>query len=446
MNKHLTQSLKFFLLLVLALSSACGPVTAVPSPTLTPAPSQTPTATATPSPTDTPEPIHPKGIIFYSDRNTLYSIDLESQQSKAVLHFPDPNFSLLIVNDSIYLTAFSDKTKQNEIIKTNLDGTEQQQLTTGGARQINSIDPTNHYLTFFNEDMSLLILDLSDNTSKVIAERTKNIVESISFTSWSTDGKKLIYNRILNPAIDNICTPFIYDITTKSSTELAFVGDGCSANWSPDGKSILFSTQQEGQISNTDIYQQLQLGILNLEKGDISFVSVGLYTYLKGSWSRNDKQLLMALIDEQKQTYLYVFNWEDNSINLISKIGYLQWPIYYSWSPNSDMVLYEQGEPSLSDKKYLYLIDIAKKTTTNLSTIQRGIEVHGRITEYWWWYHPTWSPDGRYFSYLTMSSNETDYEQNFILNIQSISSEGSMQIQIPRKDFIDRMLWINVDE
>lgn len=44
MNKHLTQSLKFFLLLVLALSSGCGPVTAIPSLTLTPAPSQTPTA------------------------------------------------------------------------------------------------------------------------------------------------------------------------------------------------------------------------------------------------------------------------------------------------------------------------------------------------------------------------------------------------------------------
>ena len=50
MNKHLTQSLKFFLLLVLALSSGCGPVTAIPSPTLTPAPSQTPSADKTSSP------------------------------------------------------------------------------------------------------------------------------------------------------------------------------------------------------------------------------------------------------------------------------------------------------------------------------------------------------------------------------------------------------------
>lgn len=50
MNKHLTQSLKFFLLLVLALSSGCGPVTAIPSPTLTPAPSQTLSADKTMSP------------------------------------------------------------------------------------------------------------------------------------------------------------------------------------------------------------------------------------------------------------------------------------------------------------------------------------------------------------------------------------------------------------
>jgi len=58
MNKHLTQSLKFFLLLVLALSSGCGPVTAIPSPTLTPAPSQTSSADKTMSPSS-PVPFLP---------------------------------------------------------------------------------------------------------------------------------------------------------------------------------------------------------------------------------------------------------------------------------------------------------------------------------------------------------------------------------------------------
>lgn len=55
MNKHYTQSLKLFLLTVLILSSGCGPVTAIPSPTLTPASSQTPSADKTMS----PSPVEP---------------------------------------------------------------------------------------------------------------------------------------------------------------------------------------------------------------------------------------------------------------------------------------------------------------------------------------------------------------------------------------------------
>ncbi|MBK9207092.1 MAG: PD40 domain-containing protein [Anaerolineales bacterium] len=315
------------------------------------------------------------------------------------------------------------------------DGSQPKQLTTGGATGFNT-DPNEQYLTYNTYDRALKILDIVKKTSELIA-KPSNYSEWVWAHSWSPDGKKLIYTRVINPANDNICSLFIYDVVTKKSTEL--MGVGCDANWSPDGKSILFTTKEEGQIFNTHKDQQLQIGILNLEKGDISYVPVGAYSYYSGSWSRNGKQLLMAVIDEQKQTYLYVFNWKDSSVNLISKIGYLQWPIYYSWSPDGNMVLYELIESSLSYKHYLYLLDIKNKEITNLHTLL-GLDTR---FDYWWKYSPIWSPDGKYYAYFTMSSMETNYEQNFVLNIKSIESEGNIQFQVPRKGFSIRMLWIN---
>jgi len=422
-------ALKLFLLTIFALTSSCAPLTAAPSPTATPAPSQTPTATVTPSPTNTPEPIGPKGIIFYSDRDTLYSMDLESQKPKIVLQDVSDYW---ITDHNIYATLFSKQSNGKEIFRTNLDGSEQQQLTTAGVIQIFNIDPTSRYLVYNNNKFSLVILDLLKDTSQVVAERNENVngSEWIIANSWSPDGKKFIYGRVINPASDDICTPFIYDITTKLSTELSRVGAGCGAMWSPDSQNILFTTFRD---------QQLQMGIFNLESATANYIPIGGRSFYSGAWSRDHEQFLMAVFDEQNQTYLYMFDWETVSVSLISKIGRLQHPLHFSWSPNGDMVLYEQEEPSLSYKHYLYWLDIKNKKITNLYTLL-GLDAH---FDYWWDYSPTWSPDGKYFAYFTMSSGEIDYEQDFVLNIESIETEGNIQIQVPRKGSSIRMFWIN---
>ena len=425
MNKYFTQYFsRFLLLIVIAFSSGCGQSTTIDSPTLAPKLSQT----LTPNPTNTPEPIHPEGIIFYSGFNILYSIDLEGQRSKVVLK-PPHGSSYLIRNNSIYITLFSEKSKHNEVFRTNLDGTEQRQLTTDSVIQIFNIDQTNHYLVYNNQEVSLIVLDLLNLTSQVIAERNKNAKgdEWIFAKSWSPDGKQLIYERVLNPAADDICTLFVYNITTGTSVQLPPNADGaCGANWSPNGKSILFTTYKD---------QEFEVGILNLENGDIDYVPVGAFSYYSGSWSRDRKQLLMALTDEQDQTYLYTFNWEDNSINLVLKIGHPQHPSYFAWSPDGNMVLYEQEE--LSYKHSLYLLDLKNKKLTNLYTL-RGLDMR---YDFWWRYSPTWSSDGRYFTYFTMSSSETDLQQDFILNIRDVHADGSLQIRVPGQDYAGIVSW-----
>jgi Tol biopolymer transport system component len=496
MNKHLTHSLKFFLLLILALSSGCGPVTAIPSPTLTPAPPQTPTATVTPSPTNTPEPIHPDGTLIYSDSHHIYSVDLRTQETKTIFETDKLLGIAIIIKSQIYITT-NTKSNENpylaEIIRLNLDGTNIEQLASNAEKYssyyLQSISPNEEYLVFYGA-RTMFILDTNTKSIQSIPEEDSHRLFSMM---WSPDSKKIFFldavyssgwgqSRLLkysvgtnkletmlpkfpnpnfildpeNPASVAIWSPdkvkvllnlsnnfsflsknvvqpylYIYNTTNQDLEQIELPGEASTVIWLRDGEKILLGIWDENQPS---------IFLLDTKSKELKKIKDNEYIY-DFSWSP-DYQKLVISTQKDKQTYLYLFDKTNSSLELLSDIGYLQNPFNMSWSPNSDMVLYEQTEPSLSEKHYLYLLDINQETTTRLQS-EKGVEVKTRITEYWWWYHPTWSYDGTYFAYLTLSSNQTDHQQDFFLNIHSVQSMESIEIQIPSQGWISNIYWLS---
>lgn len=432
-SRFVQNALRFILLIFIAFSSGCGQSTPVASPTLTPVPSQTPTETATaiPNPTNTPEPIHPEGTIFYMVRepfqDTIYSVELKSQQTKVALQFPDFS-SYQILGNSIYVTLLSEKSQRFEIFRTNLDGSGKEQLTTlsKGVTNIFEMDPTHHYLIYNdrynNVQVSLRILDLQNKKSDIIAEPDKphDNVEWFLAGPWSPDGKKLIYYKDISPGGGDICILFVYDVPEKKSIRLFPEGSsGCTANWSPNGKNIAFSSAT---------FQPPIVYVLNLESNTLKRFPIkpenpfGPYGLI---WSLGGTKILFST-----GRIVYLLNADSGNLEVIST--YPDFTHRFMSSPDRNMVLYEQN--NRTENSILYLFNIEKKQTVKIYS-QSSILAQGKTLDRIDWYYSTvWSPNGKYIAYFTTlepdNYSRTDPRPIF-LNVYSAETGGTVSFEVP---------------
>lgn len=508
-KRYSQSTLCFFFLITLALFGGCRQSIIIDSSTLTSVPSQTPTAmpSAT-NATIAIKPIHPDGNLIYLDHEKIYVVDFQNQAAKTYLTFEgrfliaDNSIYIIKNNDS----GFSEITKTN-INGTNLEQILPPDNKYQFLDCIN-VSPNKKYLLchYGNGYRSLLIIDTETKLIQTISPENNHLFQSILWSldskriylldavnvqtlngipragvyeqgrllefsletnklseilsqfpipnfrwsaetpiiEWSSDGTNLLINLTaksgdLNESFELLYL-YIFNVNNRDMKQIEVDGTVTDFEWSPDGTKIALEIYIENQRSDLFIYTLNE----DLRKYDISSQTLGSF-----SWSPNSKKLVVSTKDEftnsNKHSYLYLFDDKRSEIDLIADIGYLQNPYNFLWSPNSDKVLYEQSERSLSDTDYLYMLDVNEKKITNLYTIDKGIEMQGRIIEHWWFYRPTWSPDGKYFAFLTMTSYPKDFEQNFMLNIQSAYDERSLQIQIPRKSFVE-MLWVDTIE
>jgi Tol biopolymer transport system component len=431
MNKHFTKNIfRFLLLIVIALSSGCIQSTTGDSTTLTPATSQTLTETATSSSINALEPIHPDGTIFYmvndGRHQTIYSVDLKSQQTEIALQTSN-YFSYQVIDNFIYATFLSEKSNRIEIFKTNLDGSGKEQLTITSKDVVGifDTDPTNRYLIYTVSNgvqVNLRILDLHNNKSEIIAEPDKNHEDAEWFfaNSWSSDGKKLIYRKDLDPAGSPKCTLFVYDVIEKKSTELLPNKPvNCTANWSPDGKNIAFSSAD---------FQQSKVYILNLESnilkqfsigGENSFGPYGLM------WSSDGTKLLFST-----GKIVYLLNADSGNFEVIS--AYPDLTGSFIASPDRNMILYENRTVNTD----LYLFNMTEKTTEKIYS-QESILMGNTSTD--WFYSAVWSPDGKYFGYFTTTEPNNDSQTNprpVLLNVYSIETSETVSIEVPADGYM----------
>lgn len=286
----------------------------------------------------------------------------------------------------------------------NLDGTVQKQMTTSGAITIFNVDPTNHYLPYNDSQAGLALLDLSNNKTQTIAEPDENQRGSEWFfaISWSSNGKKLIYKRVLKPEVLDECRLFVYDIITNRSTELL---PKCNAAWSPDGKKIAI-------IGRVDIWDTET----NLIVKQIPVIADEL------AWSPDGKSFVFSYDDTA-----YFYNGENGSIEVIAT--YPDIVNSFISSPDRTMTLYEQR--NRTTETGLYLFNMKEKAAKKIYS-QRSILTGQSRTD--WFYSSVWSPDGKYFAYFTTTEPNNDSKTNpraVFLNVYSVETGGAVSFEVP---------------
>ncbi len=347
MTKKITKNmLKFLLLIFIPLSSGCGQSTATDTPTLTLVPSQTPT----PNPTSTPEPIRLNGILIYSDYQTLRSFDFQKQEFKALSNTNLVQYDAVIANNFVYFLRGTENTipgtagfGPSELFRTNLDGTDLEQLTSDGHWEFQlKASPNSEYLAYFadwegqSNRYKMIVYDTKNNTSQIIAENYKN---RYSFPAWSNDSKQLLF--FVGSNSESNAHLLLYTLENQALRELLAerIVSTTGLAWSPDNKTVVFSMVENKESS---IY------LLNIEQGDI-----------------------------------------DKIATFSESIRYL------AWSSSIDFILFELRSQDNAVK--LCVLDIRNKKVT---VVQEG-ELDGKFLNY----KALWSPDGEYFAYFTNPNN-----------------------------------------
>lgn len=436
MNKLSHSILIFCLVTVTVHASGCGAATAVPSLTGTLAPARAPTETLTamPSPTNMPEPIHPQGTLIYSDNKTIYSIDVQTQNVKIISDTDGVQRDLHIVNDKIYFLRSTKSYESGfsgnqEVFRINLDGTDFTQLTFDAGKYDEkyflAISPDNRYIAYRQDGNppTLAILDLVNQTTWVIA---KEVGHSYYDLSWSSDGKKLLfYDMDVMKAYEH-GRLLLYSIDDQKIAEL-LPDTNSIAIWSPDGRSIITTKDKD---FNNGAY------ILNIENGEFRQITSDDSTG-EFYWSSDGKHILFTM-DFGDQEGLYRYSVENGQVERLVLFPKDRSPFDFIWSPNENAFLYLQSEHEPSDN-YLNLFNLNSKNPTDISH-QDGADVGAN---YWnWQYFPTWSPDGKFITYVTQTDSGF-FADKVILNVLDILTGGHLEFEIPRNDQINSFYWVS---
>jgi hypothetical protein len=394
MKKRSNQNtLRFLLVIVIALSTGCAPSTVIVSPTATSQPTVKPTNTQTPHPTNTPELIQPKGMLIYSDSEAVYSLDLQSKKARPIINTGTKSYpSPVVDNNFVYILkpaqiVDSKIMSTNQLFRINLDGTKSEQLTFDEDTYLDkfslsgALNSENLAYVKKGKTYSIVIYDKNQKSTKVITDK-----KSFDYSppSWSPDGKKFVFFKAAVSKRSTMAVQFgnlfLYSLDDGKIIELlpGEIVPMIGPSWSPDGKNIILS-----RLNGTN-YEGVDIWTLNVESSFTEKIVDG--KYMAGG----------------------------------SQFG------WFNWSPNANMVLYTDFFQDA-----LYLLDLHSKKITKVSAESQRLASLGG----------SWSPDGEFIAYFT-SSGKPPLRIPFILNIQNIHTGKSLQFEIPGDVWIYTNSWI----
>lgn len=332
MNNYFKPNILIYLLLiVIALSSGCGQSKVTDLPTLTSVPTKTPTNIGTPEPTGTPEVLYPDGILIYSNRNGIFSFNLQTKETKVISSIDQKQGRLTVINNTIYiLRDISSNGSQYEIFRMDIDGGNLEQLTSDGNKFSFAVSPNENYIAYSPEINQLFMYDLKNEESQVVIEK-----EDFAFVagSWSLDGKKLVFSENRLP-LGFGGANFVYSFDDKSITKLLpnnigieVLGFASQPSWSPDGQKLVLNLTTDLQSGYPDVC------IFSVENNDIQKIAIGM-SGESFAWNSDGSMIMFESRTDPRKLYLYNLN---NKELVLIEEGELDFPM---WSPEGDYFAY----------------------------------------------------------------------------------------------------------
>ncbi len=205
---------------------------------------------------------------------------------------------------------------------------------------------------------------------------------------WSPDGRSFVFSSKHGGDWD------LFLMQNGVQTNLtATLGEDDKADWSPDGKQILF-TSKRGDLRWADIF------VMNADGTNVRDLTNTDEDEREPAWSPNGQEIAYRSFRDGSYD-LYIMNREDHAPRYLTKTDPPVWNSSPAWSPDGHWIAFETNRDGNWE---IYLTDNNGQNVRNLTNNPADDK------------EPAWSPDG---SQLMFSSTR---DGNFELYVMAVAS------------------------
>lgn len=218
--------------------------------------------------------------------------------------------------------------------------------------------------------------------------------------AWSADGRKIAYTSY----VGDKAILYLLEVYEGKRHEIYSRGTSFAPNFSPDGKKLVFCSQEDG--GNTEIY------VATSDGENVRRLTFNKSIDTAPCWSPTSRQIAFTS-DRGGTPQIYIMDAEGSNVTRVSFGGtYHDAP---AWSSQGDNIAYVSRVDQIFD---LYLLNLRTKQIMKLT------EGNAR-NEY-----PSWSPDGRH---LLFTSNLNGTQQIYTIdydgrNLRRLTSKGDNKL------------------
>jgi TolB protein len=254
----------------------------------------------------------------------------------------------------------------------------------------------------------------------------KRLTDNISrdtYANWSPDGKKIVFSS----SDQNGAGLFVLDSEGGKVKRLTYGTDGGAA-WSPNGKTIAFTrynSRNGGQVlaihaDGTSKAKPAVEGIISPAAEDaVTELTDGSNYDADLAWSPDGTKIVFAS-DRSGTFRLYVMDPDGHNVRELTQVNNPGGNAYPAWSPDGKRIAYTNSAPDGS--RQIFVIDADGKNTKQLT-------VNGNFNCY-----AAWSPDGKKIAYMSFDAvkskgslalmNPDGSEQKIICRDQGVGHNG----------------------
>jgi Tol biopolymer transport system component len=253
------------------------------------------------------------------------------------------------------------------------------------------------------EMLQIFVMDEDGMNKKQLTDLNENCY----FPKFSPDGKSVVFNT------DQARVYYIADIDEIDSMPAKYIFDGTTPAFSPDGSFIIFNSEYEGYLS---IYA------LSLEETEPFRLSSGSYSNQQ-VWTSDGTKLVYSGFDESGTKCIYMENLEDTTDNSLKKI-----------SKNSNSNL--EPDVSADGSMFIYASFDQNLSGTIIMNV-KGKETS--LTKGDSWKSPVFSPDDSKIACVKIVDDE-----KVKLYVMGLDGSGKKELAIKGGN-IETFTWVDDD-
>lgn len=232
---------------------------------------------------------------------------------------------------SLHKIAFVDfNGGNNDLYVMDEDGSNQLSLTTGAfVDDYPAWSPDTKYIAFQsgrsgNNEIYIM------NSSGIMVNITNNEAEDVQ-PSWSADGQQIVFQSNRSGNLDlfavNLLNGHVRQLTNTPNIVEQY------PDWSPDGQRIVYAARDASKV-NLDIF------IMNTDGNNVQNITFGNTKYITPAWSPNGKSIAFSSnsIDKSEKSAVYVINRDGSGLARLTP------PELHAvdpdWSPDGQWIIF----------------------------------------------------------------------------------------------------------